>query len=340
MHPLEDSTVNRRTSILIVTLALGILMAPVVADAQPPGTMWRIGYLSPYPPASPIDVARFEAFRRGLLEFGYVEGQNLSIEYRSSEGKDHQFFDLAAELVRLKVDVIVTGGSTPATVAAKNVTKTIPIVFGVAADPVGTGLVASLARPGGNVTGLSLLSPELGGKRLEILKEAGLPLSRVAVLFNPANPAFEPQWSEMSAAGVALGIQLQPVAVRDPTEFEDKFRAMINKRVTALIVLQDPLFISQRQQLVELAARSRLPMLSPWREIAEAGGFMSYGANPSDLFRRAAGYVDKILKGAKPADLPVEQPIKFELVVNLKTAKELGLTIPPSLLFQADEVIR
>jgi putative ABC transport system substrate-binding protein len=340
MHPLEDSTVNRRTSILIVTLALGILIAPVVADAQPPGTMWRIGYLSPYHPASPIDVARFEAFRRGLLEFGYVEGQNLSIEYRSSEGKDHQFFDLAAELVRLKVDVIVTGGSTPATVAAKNVTKTIPIVFGVAADPVGTGLVASLARPGGNVTGLSLLSPELGGKRLEILKEAGLPLSRVAVLFNPTNPAFEPQWSEMSAAGVALGIQLQPVEVRDPTEFEDRFRAMINKRVTALIVLQDPLFISQRQQLVELAARSRLPMLSPWREIAEAGGFMSYGANPSDLFRRAAGYVDKILKGAKPADLPVEQPIKFELVINLKTAEAMGLTIPPTLLFQATEVLR
>ena len=202
------------------------------------------------------------------------------------------------------------------------------------------GLVASLARPGGNVTGLSLLSPELGGKRLELLKEAGLPLSRVAVLCNPANPAFEPQWREMSAAGVALGIKLQPVEVRDPTEFEGGFRAMTQERVTALIVLQDALFVSQRHQLVELAARTRLPMLSPWREVAEAGGFMSYGANPSDLVRRAAGYVDKILKGAKPADLPVEQPIKFELVINLKTAKALGITIPPTLLFQADKVIQ
>jgi len=210
----------------------------------------------------------------------------------------------------------------------------------VTADPVGTGLVASLARPGGNVTGLSLLSPELGGKRLELLKEAGLPLSRVAVLFNPANPAFEPQWKAMSAAGVALGIPLQPVEVRDATEFEDGFRAMARERVTALIGLQDPLFVSQRQQLVALAARTRLPMLSPWKEVTEAGGLMSYGANPSDLFRRAAGYVDKILKGAKPADLPVEQPMKFELVINLKTAKALDLTIPPILLFQADKVIQ
>ena len=329
-----------RTLGLIIICTFSLLMAPLAAKAQPPGKRWRIGYLSPYHPASPIDVARFEAFRRGLLVFGYVEGQNILIEYRSSEGKDHQFFDLAVELVRLKVDVIVTGGSTPATVAAKNVTKTIPIVFGVTADPVGTGLVASLARPGGNVTGLSLLSPELGGKRLELLKEAGLPLSQVAVLFNPANPAFEPQWREMSAAGVALGIPLQPVEVRDATEFEDGFRAMARERVTALIGLQDPLFVSQRQQLVALAARTRLPMLSPWKEVTEAGGLMSYGANPSDLFRRAAGYVDKILKGAKPADLPVEQPMKFELVINLKTAEALGLTIPPTILFQAAEVIR
>ena len=180
----------------------------------------------------------------------------------------------------------------------------------------------------------------LGGKRLELLKEAGLPLSQVAVLFNPANPAFEPQWKAMSAAGVALGIPLQPVEVRDATEFEDGFKAMARERVTALIGLQDPLFVSQRQQLVALAARTRLPMLSPWKEVTEAGGLMSYGANPSDLFRRAAGYVDKILKGAKPADLPVEQPMKFELVINLKTAEALGLTIPPTILFQAAEVIR
>jgi putative ABC transport system substrate-binding protein len=339
MRP-KERTMWYGTAGCIVALTLSLLVAPYTAKAQSPGKMWRIGYLSPYPPASRIDVARFEAFRRGLLEFGYVEGQNILIEYRSSEGKDHQFFDLAVELVRLKVDVIVTGGSTPATVAAKNVTKTIPIVFGVAADPVGTGLVASLAQPGGNVTGLSLLSPELGGKRLELLKEAGLPLSRVAVLFNPANPVFEPQWREISAAGVALGIQLQPVEVRDSTEFEDGFRVMAREGVTALIVLQDPLFVSQRQQLVALATRARLLMLTPWREVTEAGGLMSYGANPADLFRRAAGYVDKILKGAKPADLPVEQPTKFELVINLKTAKELGLTIPPTLLFQADEVIR
>jgi putative ABC transport system substrate-binding protein len=244
-------TMRLRTVGLVMMLALArsIFVTPLAVDAQPPGKMWRIGYLSPYHPASPIVVARFEAFRRGLLAVGYVEGQNIIIEYRSSEGKDQQFLALAADLVRLKVDVIVTGGSTPATVAAKDVTKTIPIVFGVAADPVGTGLVASLAQPGGNVTGLSLLSPELGGKRLELLKEAGLPLSRVAVLFNPANPAFEPQWGEMSAAGVAFGIQLQPVEVRDPTEFEGAFKAMTTEGVTALIVLQDPLFISQRQQL-------------------------------------------------------------------------------------------
>jgi putative ABC transport system substrate-binding protein len=210
----------------------------------------------------------------------------------------------------------------------------------MAADPVGTGLVASLARPGGNVTGLSLLTPELGSKRLEILKEAGLPLARVAVLVNPANPASEPQWREMSAAGVALGIQLQPVEVRDPPELDGRFMVMSTEGVTALIVLQDPLFISQRHQLVELAARTRLPMISPWREVAEAGGFMSYGAGPSDLGRRAGAYVDKILKGAKSADLPVEQPTTFELVISLKTAKALGLTIPPTRLFQATEVIR
>jgi putative ABC transport system substrate-binding protein len=337
---MKEATMTRRTLTLLMTLALGFFMAPLVAEAQLTGTLWRIGYLSPYHPASPIDLARFGAFRRGLLELGYVEGQNIIIEYRSAEGKDYQLVDLAAELVRLKVDVIVTGGSTPATVAAKHVTKTIPIVFGMAADPVATALVASLARPGGNVTGLSLLTPELGSKRLELLKEAGLPLSRVAVLFNPANPASEPQWKEMSAAGVALGIPLQPIEVRDPTELAGRFMAMTTERVTALIVLQDPLFISQHRQLVELAARTRLPLISAWREVTEAGGFMSYGADPSDLLRRAARYVDKILKGTKPADLPVEQPTQFELVINLKTAEALGLTIPPSLLFQATELLR
>ena len=201
---------------LLLLVTLGLLTTPLGAEAQQPAKMWRIGYLSPHHLASPINVARFEGFRRGLLALGYVEGQNIVVEFRSSEGKDDRFSDLAAELVRLKVDVIVTGGSTPATVAAKSVTKTIPIVFGAVADPVATGLVASLARPGGNVTGLSLLSPELGGKRLELLRGVVPTLSRVAVLLNPANPVSEPQWREISAAGVALGIQLQPVEARDP----------------------------------------------------------------------------------------------------------------------------
>ena len=324
----------RRPLGLLITLALGLLMAPLATSQPPTGKVYRIGSLGVGASIPEVGAQFWEEMRR----LGYIPGHNLFFEPSWAETPE-QLPARAAELVARQVDLIMTLG-TPATRAAQQATATIPIVFGMAADPVGTGLVASLARPGGNVTGLSLFTAELGSKRLELLTEAGLPLSRVAVLFNPTNPASEPQWHAMSAAGTALGIQLYPVEVRDPPELEDGFRAMTQERVTAVMVLQDPLFLRQRHQLVGLAARTRLPMISPWREVAEAGGFMSYGEDPADLIRRAAVYVDKILKGARPADLPVERPMKFKLVINLKTAEALGLTLPPTLLFQADEVLR
>jgi putative ABC transport system substrate-binding protein len=281
-----------------------------------------------------------DAFRQQLRQLGYVEGQNLVIEYRWAADRDDQLPRLAADLVQLKVDVIVVEGHTPAIQAAKQATSTIPIVMAVSGDPVNTGLVESLARPGGNVTGLSLLTPDLAPKRLELLKEAVPTLARVAVLWNAANPVKVLDWHETQAAASALGLQLQSLAVRGPTDFDGAFAATTRDRADALVVLPDGLINSHRKQIVDFAMTSRLPGMYPYREFVAAGGLMSYAPSYVDLFRRAAVYVDRILQGAKPADLPVEQPIKFELVLNLKTAQALGITIPPMLLFQADEVIR
>ena len=321
-----------------IALLFGGLFSPVATEAQPAAKVARIGYLSPNLAASPHN---HEAFRQGLRDLGYVEGRNVVIEYRDAEGKLERLPALAAELAALKVDVIVAP-NTPAAVPAKQATKTIPIVFAVAGDPVGSGLVTSLTRPGGNATGLSNLALELVGKCLDLLKEAVPGVSRIAVLWQPG--AF-PERTEKDylkgaeAAGRALGIRLQFVEARGPADFERGFSAMIRASAGALTVLPSNMFISERRRLADLAARNRLPAVYPWREFADAGGLMTYGPSYDDLFRRAATYVDKILKGAKPADLPVEQPTKFELVINLKAAKNLGLTIPPLVLARADHVI-
>ena len=314
--------------------ALALLAAPLAAPAQqPPEKTARIGFLG--------DVPAFlvEAFRQGLRELGYIEGRNIAIEYRSPDWKYEQLPGLAAELVRLKVDVIVAA-SPPATEAAKQATSTIPIVFTVSGDPVAEGFVASLARPGGNLTGLATISPELVGKQLEMLKTVAPKVSRVAVLQNPTQPSHPRAVRQAEDAARALGVQLQVLKARTPSEIEAAFAAMSSQRAGGVLVLRDAVFRAQRAQIVALAAKSRLPAVYGLREQAEAGGLMAYGASVPELFRRAATYVDKILKGAKPADLPVEQPTKFELVINLKTAKALGLTIPPSLLQRADQVIQ
>jgi len=328
---------ERRT--FMVLLSSGLLAAPFTVDAQQAGKVSRIGYLSAGSGTS-SNPRLIEAFRQGLRELGWVEGQNLVIEYRWAEGRFDRLPDLAAELVRLKVDLIVAAPAAPA-LAAKNATGTIPVVFMGAADPVGVGLVASLARPGGNVTGLSYsVGSSIFAKDLELLKEAVPKVRRVAVLSNPANPGQPLAISYVKDAARSLGLQLQLVEARGPEDFDGAFAAMARERAGALFVLQDPAYISHRARLVGLAANNRLPTILTQREDAEAGGLMSYGPRLSDLWRRAATYVDKILKGAKPGDLPVEQPTKFELVINLKTAKALGLTIPPALLQRADEVIQ
>ena len=326
-----------RTLGLILTLALGILAAPLAADAQQAGKVFRIGYLAPGSPSSAT--GSLEAFRQGLRELGYVEGRNIVIEYRWAEGRHERLPDLAADLVRLKVDVIVAVATTPPH-AAKKATTTIPIVMTNHADPVGSGLVASLARPGGNITGMAdTAGLEIFGKQLELLKEAVPGVSRVAVIWNPTNQA-HPLWlGEVKVAARSLRVQLQILEARGPDEFESAFAAMTRERAGALFVLRDAMFLLHRTRIAELAAKSRLPAMYGLRPNVEAGGLMFYGASLPDLIRRAATYVDKILKGAKPGDLPVEQPTRFELVVNLKTAKALGLTIPQSVLFRADKVI-
>jgi putative tryptophan/tyrosine transport system substrate-binding protein len=321
------------------TLAGGLLATPLAAEAQQAAKVPRIGYLETNRAASPH---LSEAFRQGLRDLGYVEGRNVVIESRDAEGKFERFPALAAELVALKVDVIVVAG-TPGTLAAKQATRTLPIVFAAASDPVGSGLVTSLARPGGNITGLSLLTPELVGKRLEQLTQAVPGVSRVVVLWQPSGHG-EGTDKDMlkgaDAAARALGVRLQVVEARGPADFDRAFSDMTRARAGALTVLPSSMFNSERSRLVDLAAKNRLPAVYPWREFVDAGGLMAYGPNLADLYRRAATYVDKILKGAKPGDLPVEQPTKFELVINLKTAKALGLTIPQSLLQRADEVIQ
>jgi putative ABC transport system substrate-binding protein len=326
-----------RRSITICSLLAVLLLTASVAAAQPAKTISRVGYLSVLSPSS--DSARIEAFRQGLRELGYVEGQNISIEPRYAQGKLDQLPDLAGELVRLKVDVIVVGGST-ATRASKNATKLIPIVMAHGSDPVELGFVASLARPLGNITGLTHLAPELGGKRLELLKDIVPQLTRVAVLTDPGTGGHGPQIRELEVAAPVLGLQLRPAEIRAPNDLESAFSAMTRERVGAFVGLQLPTLDRLRGRIVDLAAKNRLPAMYPNNEYVETGGLMSYSADIVSLFRRAAAYVDKILKGAKPAVLPVEQPTKFELVINLKTAKQIGLTIPPNVLARADRVIK
>ena len=320
-------------------LAIVVLLVGCVgmAEAQQPAKVPRIGYMSLQSQAS--ESARIEAFRQGLRDLGYVEGKSILIEYRWAEGKSDRLPDLAAELVGLKVDVIVAAG-TPVALVAKQATQTIPIVFPLSGDPLGGGLVASLARPGGNITGLSSIAQELGGKRLELIKEAVPRLSRVAVLSNSTNPLHGPALNDMKVAAVSLGLQLQLLEVKAPDQFESAFSTISRMRAQALLGQPDEMFNTRRGQIAALAVKSRLPTIFYNSDWAEAGVLMSYGVDVPALFHRAAIYVDKILKGTKPADLPVEQPMKFELVINLKTAKQIGLTIPQSVLYRADKVIK
>jgi putative tryptophan/tyrosine transport system substrate-binding protein len=325
----------RRCIRLLITLALGFLVAPLAADAEPPANVPRIGFLSPSsPPNRGADV-----FRHALRQLGWVEGQNLAIEYRWAHGRYEQLPLLAAELVRLPVQVLVTI-STPAVQAAKQATMTLPIVMLFVSDAVHEGLVASLARPGGNLTGLSSAYDELIGKRLELLKETVPGLSRLAILHNPLFPGTTLAVGETQAVAQKLGVTPHVVEVQDPSELAHAFTAMTSARAEALMVLADPLLLMYAGGIANFAMRYQLPTMFEERSPVEAGGLMMYGVNWVEVMQRAATYVDKILRGAKPADLPVEQPMKFELVINLKTAQTLGLTIPPTLLFQADEVIR
>ena len=326
-----------KRKITVLTLCAMLFALCSSAHAQQPKKVPRIGYLSNTSPSA--DSARYEAFRQGLRELGYVAGKNVVIEYRYTEGKSDRLPALAAELVRLRVDVIVTGGGAT-TRAAKEATTTIPIVFAQDGDPVASGFVASLARPGGNITGLSSFAPELNGKRLELLKEIVPKLSRVAVLGTSTVPGHARFLKETEPAAGALRLQLQFLDVRAPKDIETAFRAASKGRADGLLVLSGPVLTSHRTQVLDLAVESRLPAIYNFPEWVEAGGVMSYGVNLTDLFQRAATYVDKILKGAKPADIPVEQPTKFEFIINLKAAKQIGLTIPPNVLVRADRVIR
>ncbi len=332
----------RKAAALILAFAVGMVVSSPPASAQQPARVARVGFVMTGPPEVALARAVLDAFRRGLRERGYVEGQNIALELRYGEYKLDRLPRLVAELVRLKVDLIVVG-STPVARAAKQVTSTVPIVVGAMGDPVGDGLVASLARPGGNITGLTFLGPELVAKRLQLLKEAVPDVSRVAVLWDPdAYPelTMRAMLNEAEAAARALGVQLRLMGVRGSNDFAGAFSAMTREGADALITFPSPMLFGEHRRIVDLATKSRLPAMYQSREFVEAGGLMSYGADIVDLFRRAATYVDKILKGARPADLPVEQPTNFELVINLKTAKALGLTIPQAVLIRASEVIQ
>jgi putative ABC transport system substrate-binding protein len=326
---------RRKLGSFVLCTMLFALWLP--AEAQQPKKIPRIGFLAAVSASAISD--RTDAFRQGLRELGYLEGKNIVTEWRSAEGKLDRLPTLATELVRLKVDVIVSAGPQP-TRAAKEATSTIPIIMGFDNDPVGNGFVASLGRPGGNITGLSALSPELSGKRLELVKEIVPKLSRVAVLGNSTDPGSAQMLGETERAAAALGVQHLYLDVRAAEDIETAVRAASKGRADAVLALTSFLLTSQRKQLVELAVKSRLPAIYYAPEWVEDGGLMSYGVSFTDLFRRAATYVDKILKGRKPADLPVEQPMKFEFVINLKAAKQIGLTIPPNVLARADRVIR
>jgi len=332
---LREKQMNKKIAVFVCAAA--ILASVHLAEAQQAGKVHRIGLLSSSTPS--LHASRLDALRQGLRDLGYVEGQNIVIESRYAEGKLDRLPNLAAELVRLKVDVIVVGG-TRATRDAKQTTGTIPIVVGGAGDLVRAGLVRSLAYPGGNVTGVSNLAPDLNGKRLGLVKEAIPKAIRVAAFLNPDNPGYETSLKEIENDARVLGITLQSLEVRSPNNFESAFGAATKGRADALCVMADAMFNSHLTRIVESAAKNRLPAIYDRNDFVEAGGLMSYGVNRADLYRRAAYYVDKILKGVKPADLPVEQPTKFELVINLKTAKNLGLTIPPEVLMRADKVIK
>jgi putative ABC transport system substrate-binding protein len=322
---------------LLMSLALAFLWAPLLAEARPAGGAVTIGYLGNSSPSLEPDLV--DAFREGLRQLGYVEGQNLIIRYVWAEGQHERYADLARELVQLQPDIIFTAG-TPGTLAAMHATPSIPIVTAIAGDPIAAGLVSSLARPGGNVTGLTTMAAELEGKRLELFKQAVPTLSRVVALLNPVNPFTTIGWKAMQSAAEALGLTLQPVEARGPDDLDHAFATIKAVRPDGLIIIPDRFLLTYRASIVQFTAEHRLPGMFPFRDFVQEGGLLAYGPDYTDLYRRAATYVDKILKGAKPADLPVEQPMTFELVINLKTAEAMGLTIPPILLFQATEVLR
>ena len=331
-----DEMKNKKAFYFVLGALLLALGFPV--EAQQPQNVARIGYLAA---ASRSGMSHLtEPFLQGLREAGYVEGKNITIEYRWADGKFERLPELAAELVRLKVDVIVAA-VTQASLAAMAATAAIPIVMIAVSDPVGAGLVASLARPGGNITGTSAMTAEIAGKPLGLLKEILPKISRVAALWNPANPVFQTaQLQEVDDTAKAIGVKLQRLEARNPEEIDRAFAAIVRERTSALQVFGDPVFVTHRKQIAELALKHRLPAVSGIKEFTDAGLLMSYGANFPDSYRRAATYVDKILKGAKPADIPVERPTKFEFVINLSTAKQIGVSIPQSLLYRADKVIR
>jgi putative ABC transport system substrate-binding protein len=321
----------------VVAIVVTFVFGGVAVEAQQPARIPRIGIL--FTSSASSQSARVEALRRRLRELGYVEGKNIVIEYRYAEGKLERLPDLAAELVRLKLDVIVATGS-PGGLAAKKATGTIPIVFAAAPDPVGSGLVSSLARPGGNITGLSSMAPDLDGKRLELLKEAFPKVVRVAFLWQSGGTRGNLTFTEMETAAKALGVKLQSLSVRSLDDFEGAFARAKREGAQALITSPSPLINTQQRQVLEFAAKNRLPAMYTTSEFVEAGGLMSYAPNYADLWRRAADFVDKILKGTKPAEIPVEQPMKFEFIINLNAAKQIGVTIPPNVLVRADRVIR
>jgi putative ABC transport system substrate-binding protein len=330
-----EAKMKRGAAGLIVTLALGLLVSFPAVAAQETRNVPRIGFL-----VFVSSETRYRGFQQGLRELGYREGENIVIEFRSADGSLERLSALADELVRLRVDVIVAG-STPGAKAAQRATSTIPIVIPNVGDPVGSGLVASLAKPGGNITGLTTMSEELSGKRLELLREVVPRLRRLGALWDQDNPGNPLGLKQLKAAAESLGVDVRSLAVRPPVpEIDKAFETAKNWQADALIVSDDSLLFSNRTRIIALAARYQLPAMYGYRELPDAGGLLAYGPSRYDMYRRAATYVDKILKGAKPADLPVEQPTKFEFVINLKTAKALGLTIPQSVLVRADEVIR
>jgi putative ABC transport system substrate-binding protein len=327
----------KKTAPPLILVAVMLLAVAVIAEAQQPKKVPRIAYLATG--LQSFATSNIDAFRQGLRDLGYVEGKNIEIEWRFGGYRVELLSNLATELVRLKVDLIVATGG-PAVRAAKKETGTIPIVMAFSGDPVGTGLVTSLARPGGNVTGLSYMAPDLSAKRLELLKEAFPKVSRVAVLFDVTDAVSALEFKETQVGAQALGVTLQSMEVRGPDDFESAFLALTRERADGLLTFAHALTIPNRKQIADLAAKHRLPAMYGLSEFAEAGGLMAYGPNLSDLYRRAAVYVDKILKGTKPADLPVEQPTKFEFIINLKAAKQIGMTIPPNVLARADKVIK